>query len=323
MTEFRDLIMQSRTKVVGLFDETILSPKSDWHGAADRVPSADENDWSSTVAKTTSALKLERESGSSSERKAQIDVTVAQLDLLSSMSPDERKAVLNGLNHNQAVFSEVNEDFERVHKSAMSGSINSLVDFQGRVIRSVDRLDVNAIAFEAKAIKTVLDSSSDPAVSKQLNRELEDKRWQMSAPFVERARLGSFLNKNGNVYQAEEALEQTVRQNIPVESMQSPVIRALRDDARRQLEQLRVENNLVTTYSTHLPTLDLDRDGKISLKELKNRAQTQDPNLNMFASFLEANYKYLDRRNSGAITNGDIVHFSDERKQKIKDFRFE
>jgi Ca2+-binding EF-hand superfamily protein len=140
---------------------------------------------------------------------------------------------------------------------------------------------------------------------------------------VERARLASFFIQNKMPYRAERALQETVNQDIPTEALSSSVIRSLRDDTQKQLINLRVENNLVSTYSEHLPALDLNNDGKVSVNELKNRPQSRDTTLSTLVTFLQNNYKYLDRKNAGAITQADVIAYAKDRLSKINERHFE
>jgi len=323
MSDARDLIVHSRTRVGGLSAETILNPKGDWHGheLLSLVPK--EADWSPAVGAATESLEKERNRGATTDRVAESDVTLAQLSGLSAMNPEDRNTTLQGLVNNDRLFKQLETESSNVHKFALGGFSPAVVDLQRRVIASVDNLSVHALSFEASAIKDAIQGNVDPKLSELLDRELEDKRWQMASPFVERARLASFFIQNKMPYRAERALQETVNQDIPTEALSSSVIRSLRDDTQKQLINLRVENNLVSTYSEHLPALDLNNDGKVSVNELKNRPQSRDTTLSTLVTFLQNNYKYLDRKNAGAITQADVIAYAKDRLSKINERHFE
>jgi hypothetical protein len=323
MSDARDSIIHSRTRVGGLSDETILNQRGDWHGheRLNLVPK--ELEWSSAVGATTDSLKKERNRDATTGRVAEIDVTLAQLSGLSNMNPEDRNITLRGLVNNDRLFKQLETESSNVRKFALGGFSPAVIDLQRKVIASVDKLSGHALSFEASSIKTAMQGNVDPKVSELLGRDLEDKRWQMASPFVERARLASFFIQNKMPYRAELALQETLNQDIPTEALSSVIIRSLRDDTQQQLISFRVENNLVSTYNEHLPALDLNNDGKVSLDELKNRPQSRDTTLSSLFTFLQNNYKYLDRKNAGAITQADVIAYARDRLSKINERHFE
>jgi hypothetical protein len=175
----------------------------------------------------------------------------------------------------------------------------------------------------AQAIHMVKDSHIRAA----LVDALEETRWQLAAPFVERVRLAALFIEARKVFQAETALHTALQQSLGLETVQSEAIQVLRESALETLRSLKIQNNLLELFDANVAALDADNDGAISKGDLvEGIRQHTHPDFQAFIAFLLDNYKQLTRHgqlqfNHAGITRNDVVRFVEQRSKEIRDFR--
>lgn len=317
----QELAISARSSVEGLSNESIISHKNTWQqsGAQSRLSTTDTNDPSTLATLAASLNNTERSQPLSPERESDIDLTLLRVQQLQSMPTAEREDWLATASHQAKLFDQLGQASQQVHKQALSGFAPALIDNQKQVVALTDKLDLPFLAAEAGNIRTALSQAQSPAMQAHLSLRLEEARWQLAAPFVERARLASFLLNNKRPYESERTLELALSQDIPAEALASPTLAGLRSDAVKRLAELKTENRLVTNFNTHLPAIDLDQDGQVSQSEVQSAKTSASEGIRHLANFLDKHYGYRSGQpgTSGGITPADILSFARRRAANL------
>lgn len=317
-----ELAVSSRTKVENLPNESILNPHDEWRAPADGLRALSErSSTNDSMQSLESALRAEKQAPASDTRSAEVETTLARVQRLQQLSQSDLSSWLENAAQQARVFEQLSALSAAVSRQAVNGFAPVLLDEQRKVVTLTDKVNMTMLTDEAKDIELAISRAQSPAVRSHLQRQLEDKRWQLAAPFVERARLTGFLLDAQRPYQAERVLEAALAQDIPPEALKSPILMALRHDAQLRLAELKVENRLVTNYDKYLPALDLDKDGQVSADELQSaKTATGDEKLRQLAEYLDKKHSHVTGRGTRyGITRDAVLDFARARAAKLKE----
>jgi len=198
---------------------------------------------------------------------------------------------------------------------------------QCEVVRTVDRLDYEVFRTGEHMFAQAMHKVKDSRIRETLGDALEETRWQLAAPFVERVRLAAMFLEGRKAFQAEAALNAAMVQSLGLETLQSESIQLLRQSAQETQTLLKIQNNLLSTFDANLSDLDHDNDGALSRGDLNEAYKHHThPEFRAFISFLQDNYRMLTRDghlqfNHAGITRSDIIRYTDQRNKEVRDFR--
>lgn len=331
VTPIRHELKVERSHTVdGLFDDTIRGI-----GTVARPASLGESisqpasDWNRLYTSVRQSLKERERSADSAETRTGTEVLEEQLDGLNRLNPRERGSLLGSLLTNEKSFSSMEEAANKTREALRAGYMPAVIEQQQLVVKAGDSLSSNALSFELASLRRLQDKTGK-GNGEVLDTAIEETRQAMAAPFIERARLATFLNKDQKPYQAERMLAESMNVQIPAEALNSQMVRDLRKSASEELNKLRVQNNLVELYDKNLSRLDIaGKDGIITEDEIKAaRVTNKDENFRALADFLSENYKNLTRRHwsffgKDGITRADILDYARERSRTINDLKLD
>lgn len=314
--------------VDGLFDDTIRGI-----GMGGRPVSLGENipepssDWNKLYTSVKQTLQ-ERERSADSADPTGTAALKEQLEGLNRLRPSERNTMLSSLLTNEKSLSTMEEAANKTREALRAGYMPAVIEQQYEVVKAGDSLSSKAILFELDSLRHLQEKQGKGSDS--LGNAIEETRQAMAAPFIERARLATFLNKDQKPYQAEKMLGEALSVQIPPEALNSQMVRDLRKNASEELNKLRVQNNLVDLFDKNLSRLDIaNKDGIVTEDEIKSaRASSKDENFKVLADFLSDNYKDLSGRHwsffgKAGITRSDILDYAKERSRTINDLKLD
>jgi hypothetical protein len=309
-----------------LFVTTMRGAATPVDGSVVSTPVLQNSDWRNTYTKLKSALLAQSENNDAPAAAAKAKIFTDQLERLNSLPAADRVATIKSLKGIDSQISQAQQSFDKVHQSLAAHNMRLAFDTQSELIKTVDSLNTKEISSRIGGMQRVLNAEKNPAVKGEIQESIDDAQCLLASPFIERTRLAVMQLQDNRYYQAEKTLNEALAMQIPGAALQSPQIKALKDDARTQTDDLNLQNNLQQVFNTYLPKLDLHHEGFVSKQDLKEAANSSasDPTLKNLTQFLSNNYDYLTVGHpwligKNGITRNDIDAYAKNRSKQTND----
>ena|GEM_PF-3214470 len=287
-----------------------------------------ESAWKQNFSKLKDSLHIQQGGNISADRRAQLEVMAQQLDDLNEMNPAERGLLFKGFKDNSTRMVEARSASAGVQEAIRAGALGPAEANQKKVLQAVDQLNPRATCAVIASTEKVLSRENNPEVKAALQRNLDDARAILAAPFIEGARLGAILLQQNKPYQAERALGTalTASVSVPNVAWQLQDNKDLRQNVREKTEELHVQNNLSDLFEQNLSRYGSSGDRHIDASELKAAAGQGDASFLALTKFLTDNYAYLTRHHwpivsKQGISDDDIKAYVQERSKQINDIK--
>jgi hypothetical protein len=312
--------------VDGLFVTTMRGAVIPLEGSVASTTLPQNSQWQNTYTKLKSTLLTQSQNDNAPAIAAKAKILTDQLEALNLLPTPDRVATLKSLKSIDSQISLAQRSFDKVHESLAVHNLRQAFDTQNELISTVDKLNANEISSRIHGMQRVSDSEQNPAVKGEIQESIKDAQCLLASPFIERARLAAMQIQDNRFYQAAKTLNDALALQIPQEALQSPQIKALKEDARVKAADLNLQNNLQQVFNQYLPTLDIHHEGFVSRQDLKDATKNgiSDASLKTLTQFLSDNYDYLTTGHpwlfgKNGITRTDIDSYAKNRNKQMND----
>jgi len=289
-----------------------------------------ENAWKQNFSKLKDSLRLQQGGDLSADRRAQLEVMAQQLDDLNEMSAAERGPLFRAFRENSTHMVEARSASAGVQEAIRAGALGPAEANQKKVVLAVEQLNPKATCAVIASTEKVLSRETNPEVRAALQRNLDDARAILAAPFIEGSRLGAILLHENKPYQAERVLGTAMAASIavPPVAWQLQDNNELRQNVREKSAELHVQNNLSALFEQNLSRYGSAEDRHIDEAELKAAAGKGDAAFVALTKFLTDNYAYLTRHHwpivsKQGISDADIKAYVQERAKQTNDIKID
>lgn len=212
-----------------------------------------------------------------------------------------------------------------VQSTVRRARLNDAINKQDKVISATSAFSTAEFRAEFKSLERALDLKKNPQERNALQKDLENARFLMAAPFIERARRAAIEMKNGQEFTAEKTLQDALNQRIPQEAMSVPEISRLRDDVKEQRDELHVKNDLLDQWDSYIGKLSKITGRQDLRKSDLTPSALADPEFGALNRFLLKNYDELTKKNQfwspEGISRSYIQDYARHRNNRLNDFR--